>query len=236
MQKNYLVVGGSRGIGRALVEQLRGRTHTIWVASRNAENLPADEAVRHLRLDVTDTEASLDGLPDTLDGMVYCPGSITLRPFSHLKDSDFLEDFHINVLGAVRVIRQVLPRLRRAEHGAAIVLFSTVAVQTGMPFHASIASAKGALEGLARSLAAEFAPRIRVNAIAPSLTDTPLAAQLLSSDEKRKSSAGRHPLKRIGTADELARLASFLLSDAASWMSGQVLHLDGGMSSIRTFA
>ena len=135
-------------------------------------------------------------------------------------------------MGAIAVIQKLLPNLKQAETSS-IVLFSTVAVQTGMGFHASIAASKGAIEGLARSLASEFAPKIRVNCIAPSLTDTPLAERLLNSPEKREASAARHPLKAIGAPADIASAAAFLLSDQASWMTGQILHIDGGMSSVR---
>ncbi|MGA6924282.1 MAG: SDR family oxidoreductase [Desulfosarcina sp.] len=155
---------------------------------------------------------------DRIQGMAYCPGSIRLRPFHRLKAEDFLADLEINLLGAVKAIQACLPGLKRADAPGSIVLFSTVAVKTGMPFHASIASAKGAIEGLTRSLAAEFAPRIRVNAIAPSLTDTSLADALLSDDGKRAAAAERHPLKRIGTPADIAAAAKFLLDDSASWI------------------
>ena len=161
--------------------------------------------------------------------------TIRLKPFQRLTRDDFLEDFQINFLGAVHVIQACLPNLKKSPTGASILLFSTVAVTTGMPFHASIAGAKGAVEGLTRSLAAELASRIRVNAIAPSLTDTPLAVNLLSSEEKRQAAAERHPMKRIGSVQDIARLALFLLSDDAGWITGQVFHADGGMSALRTF-
>jgi NAD(P)-dependent dehydrogenase (short-subunit alcohol dehydrogenase family) len=148
---------------------------------------------------------------------------------------DFLEDYQINLVGAVKAIQGCLVRLRKADPSAAIVLFSTVAARTGMPFHASIASAKGAIEGLTRSLAAELAPRIRINAIAPSLTDTPLAHALLADKVKRKAAAERHPLKRIGNAMEIAETANHLLSDASAWITGQIITVDGGMGSVRTF-
>jgi NAD(P)-dependent dehydrogenase (short-subunit alcohol dehydrogenase family) len=167
--------------------------------------------------------------------VAYCPGTIRLKPFQRLTREDFFEDLQVNLLGAVHIIKACLPNLKNSATGASIVLFSTVAVTTGMPFHASIASAKGAVEGLTRSLAAELAPRIRVNAIAPSLTDTPLAASMLSSDEKRQAAAERHPIKRIGSPQDIARMAVFLLSDAANWVTGQVLHVDGGMSTLRVF-
>jgi NAD(P)-dependent dehydrogenase (short-subunit alcohol dehydrogenase family) len=170
-----------------------------------------------------------------LDGLVYFPGTIQLKPFHRLTADDFLNDLRVNCLGAVAAIQVALPALKKSG-SASIVLFSTVAVAQGMPFHASIAAAKGAVEGLAKSLAAEFAPGIRVNVIAPSLTDTPLAAPLLNSEAKREAAAKRHPLQRVGSAEEVAELVSFLLSDASKSMSGQILRPDGGLSSLRLFA
>jgi NAD(P)-dependent dehydrogenase (short-subunit alcohol dehydrogenase family) len=184
---------------------------------------------------VTKDEFPKDHLPESLQGLVYCPGTIRLRPFHRLSDNDFLEDFTINVLGAVKAIRASLPLLKKSSSGASIVLFSTVAVQTGMPFHASIASAKGAIEGLTRSLAAELAPSIRVNAIAPSLTETPLAQSLLSNDQKRQMAADRHPLKRFGQPEDIANLTVFLLDPGTSWITGEIFHVDGGMSAVRLF-
>jgi NAD(P)-dependent dehydrogenase (short-subunit alcohol dehydrogenase family) len=189
----------------------------------------------HVPFDATQDEFPSDELSEKLSGLAYCPGSIRLRPFTRLTPEEFLEDYRINLLGAVAVIKGCLNSLKKADPTAAIVLFSTVAVGTGMPFHASIASAKGAVEGLTRSLAAELAPRIRVNAIAPSLTDTPLAEALLADDGKRKAAADRHPLKRTGTPRELADIAHFLLSDSASWITGQIISVDGGMGAVRTF-
>ena len=154
---------------------------------------------------------------------------------THLTADDFIADFNLNLLGAVKVIQGSLKKLRKSPVGASVILFSTVAVKIGMPFHASTASAKAAVEGFARSMAAEFAPRIRINVIAPSLTDTPLAGDLLSSEQKRQGSADRHPLKRIGTSQEVAQMAVHLLSGEGSWITGQVFHVDGGMSSIRVF-
>ena len=166
--------------------------------------------------------------------MVYWPGSINLKPFNRLTANDFLNDYNQNVLGAVNIIQKLLPNLKRVNN-ASIILFSTVAAKIGMPYHASIAAAKGAIEGLAKSLAAEFASaKIRVNVIAPSLTDTPLATVLLNTEEKREASAKRHPLQRIGNPDEMAKLVSFLLSDDSSWITGQIIGVDGGLSSIKT--
>jgi NAD(P)-dependent dehydrogenase (short-subunit alcohol dehydrogenase family) len=233
--KTFLVVGGSSGIGYEIVNELRNQGDDIYVGSRRSDTLTGLRGVRHLKLDVKEPPDHLEGLPDVLHGLVYCPGTIRLKPIQRLTREDFIEDLQINFLGAVRLIQACLPNLKKSPTGASILLFSTVAVTTGMPFHASIAGAKGAVEGLARSLAAELAPRIRVNAIAPSLTDTPLAQSLLSSEEKRHAAAERHPLKRVGSPKDISRLAAFLLSDAASWVTGQVLHVDGGMSSLRVF-
>ena len=234
-KKTFLIVGGSSGIGYEIVTELLNQGDDIYVGSRTSDKLGGLPGAHHLKLDVKDPPGRLEGLPDALNGLVYCPGTIRLKPIQRLTREDFLEDLQINFLGAVHLIQSCLPNLKNSPTGASILLFSTVAVTTGMPFHASIAGAKGAVEGLARSLAAELAPRIRVNAIAPSLTDTPLAGSLLSSEEKRHAAAERHPLKRIGSPQDIARLAVFLLSDAASWVTGQVLHVDGGMSALRVF-
>ena len=236
MQKNnYLIVGGTSGIGLEIVKTLSDRGHVVTVVSRGSHTPIEGSGIHHIPMDTAVLPIDAGDWPDTLQGLVYCPGSIRLKPFQRLKPEDFLEDYHVNVMGAVNVIQAALSRLKKSRTGAAIVLFSTVAVQTGMPFHASIASAKGAVEGLTRSLAAELAPRIRVNAVAPSLTDTPLAKNLLGSEDKRKASAERHPLKRIGSPEEMAQMVSLLLSESGSWITGQIFHVDGGMSSLRTF-
>jgi NAD(P)-dependent dehydrogenase (short-subunit alcohol dehydrogenase family) len=233
--KHFLIVGGSSGIGLEIVKALHEKGNEVYVGSRTNDQLAELAGVHHLPLDVTEDSLNLEGLPEVLNGIVYCPGTIQLKPFQRLTIEDFMEDLQVNFLGAVKTIQACLARLRKSKTGASVVLFSTVAVKTGMPFHASVAGAKAAVEGLTRSLAAEFAPRIRFNAIAPSLTDTPLAQNLLSSDEKRQGSADRHPLKRVGTPQEIAGLAVHLLSDAGAWLTGQIIHIDGGMSSLRTF-
>jgi len=233
--KRFFVAGGSSGIGLDIVKALQKKGNEIYVGSRTNDQLAGLGRVHHFALDVKADPLNLEELPEVLNGMVYCPGTIRLKPFQRLTIDDFLEDLQINFLGAVKTIQACLTRLKKSKTGASVVLFSTVAVKTGMPFHASVAGAKAAVEGLTRSLAAEFAPRIRFNAIAPSLTDTPLAQNLLSSEEKRQASADRHPLKRIGTPSEIAGLAMHLLSDESAWMTGQIIHIDGGMSSLRTF-
>lgn len=229
MSKTYLLIGGSYGIGSQIINELPADA-SIIVASRTNEGL-AGKNVTHIPFDVLQDDLPLDQLPAILDGFVYCPGSINLRPFKGLKPEAFIADFSINVMGAVKTLQQLQPLLAASEQ-ASVVLFSTVAVQTGMPFHASVAASKGALEGLGRSLAAEWAPKVRVNVIAPSITDTPLANRFLNNDAKKEKAALRHPLKRIGTTQDVGQLAAFLLSEKSSWMTGQVLGLDGGMSSL----
>ena len=232
---HYLIVGGSSGIGLKIDELLEASGRESVIASRSREKLPGQFPSKHVQIDVTQEEFKDDMLPETLQGVVYCPGTIKLRPFHRLKDDDFLEDFWVNVMGAVRTVRSCLPLLKNSKEGASIVLYSTIAVETGMPYHASIAAAKGALQGLTLSLAAEFAPDIRVNAIAPSLTDTPLVQQFLATDKKRKLAAERHPLLRYGKPQDCAHVAVFLLGTQSSWITGQIFHVDGGMSAIRKF-
>ncbi len=229
--KNMLIIGGSSGIGLQLAQELTQAGANVITASRTQ---PALENATYIALDVEQPVAeALAGLPGVLHGLVYCPGTINLRPFHRLTEQEFMKDFRINVLGAVNVIQACLPRLKQAQ-GASIVLFSTVAAKVGMNFHASVATSKSALEGLSLSMAVEFsASKIRVNTIAPSLTDTPLAKNLLSTDEKREASNKRHPLGRIGTSHDIAGVALFLLSDEASWMTGQVLGVDGGMGNLK---
>lgn len=228
---NYLIIGGSSGIGRALVEQLLTEGHSLTVWAREARDLPGSVAFH--AYDVTEeADPPKDSLPAALDGLVYCPGSINLKSFRSLKAPAFREAFELNVVGAVRCLQAAERVLKKAADQAAVVFFSTVAVQRGMPFHAGVAAAKGAVEGLTRSLAAEYAPKIRVNAIAPSLTDTPLAEKLLATEDKRQASAERHPLKRVASAEEIAAMAAFLLSDKAAFMTGQVIGMDGGLGAV----
>lgn len=229
--KNILIVGGSSGIGLALAEHLSSQ-NTVYVASRS-DKAVQHLAVHHIRYDATQEELDVSRLPEQLHGFIYCPGSINLRPFKGLKLEAFQSDFEINVLGAVRSLKSVLGLLS-ASGDAAVVLYSTVAVQTGMPFHSSVASSKGAIEGLTRSLAAEFAPKIRVNAIAPSLVDTPLASKFLNNEAKIDKANERHPLGRIGNAREIAQATTFLLGEESSWMTGRVLQLDGGIGNLKT--
>jgi NAD(P)-dependent dehydrogenase (short-subunit alcohol dehydrogenase family) len=228
--KNYLVVGGSSGIGKAITDMLAEQGNQVF-ATFNQHPIDPKDGITPIQVNVLGEIPELDLLPDSLDGFVYCPGSILLRPFARIKPESFQSDFELQVMGAIKILQQVLPRLKKATQ-TSVVFFSTVAVQKGFNFHTQIAVSKGAIEGLTRSLAAEFAPVIRVNAIAPSLTNTPLASNLLSTDEKREANAQRHPLKKIGSPKDIADAALFLLSDKSSWITGQIIHVDGGMSSV----
>lgn len=229
MPRFILLIGGNSGIGLATAKRLQEKECRVLAASRHQDQLAA-LGIASQPFEATDADPALD-LPDSLDGFVYFPGTITLKPFPRLTDSDFLDDFQVNVLGATRALRLALPALKKAP-AASVVLFSTVAVGTGMSFHASIAAAKGAIEGLTRSLAAEWAPGIRVNCIAPSLTETPLAASFLGDEKRREASRQRHPLKALGRPEEVAELVDYLLSDASRFTTGQVFRPDGGLSSI----
>lgn len=228
--KNYLIVGASSGIGYEIAQRLIDSGAQVFMAGRIQPSLPAT----FLKWDAGQPDASaFDSVPEVLHGVAYCPGTINLRPFGRLTLEDFSKDLQINTLGAVAVLQATISRLKKAE-GASVVLFSTVAARTGMSFHASIATAKAAVEGLVVSLAAEYAPaQVRFNAIAPSLTDTPLAGQLLSSPDKKEASAKRHPLQRYGTPADVAQAALYLLSQESSWVTGQVLGVDGGIGKLK---
>jgi len=227
----YLIIGGTSGIGLETTKLL-SKNNRVIVLSREKKNLDGLNNVEFISADVTKSADELPQINAPINGIVYCPGTINLKPLKSLKIEDFQNDFEVNLLGAVKVINKYYNNLKDAGK-ASIVLFSTVAVQTGMPYHASIASAKGAVEGLTRSLAAEFAPNIRVNCIAPSITNTPLAEKLLNNETKIKSSEDRHPLKRIGDAKEIAEIVILLLSDSASFITGQIIKVDGGISSVK---
>lgn len=229
--KTFVIIGGSSGIGKALALQLALSGDKVIATYRNTPAESTSQIQFHF-FDALGDDADLNFLPETIDGLVYCPGSIDLKPFHRIKPEQFVEDFNLQVVGGVKIIQAALGALKKSEHPS-ILLFSTVAVQVGFPFHSKVAASKGAIEGLTRALAAELAPKIRVNCIAPSIIDTPLAASLLNSEEKKEANAQRHPLKSIGAANDIASMAAFLLSDHAKWITGQVLGVDGGMSTLK---
>lgn len=223
--KNIVLIGGSSGIGKAVAAQLTAQGAVLFMYSKGGQGTIA--------MDFTQDFEEMPGLPEVIDGLVYCPGTINLKPFHRISIADFKQEMEVNFYGAVRVLQACLKGLKKSA-SPAVVLYSTVAVQTGMGFHAGISSAKGAIEGLTRSLAAEWAPsKIRVNAIAPSLTETPLAGTLLATPEKKEASDKRHPLGRVGHPDDIAAATVFLLSTQSSWMTGQIIHVDGGMAHLK---
>ena len=229
--KNYLIIGHSTGIGAALSANLATENRVFGTYCKT-QSINTNSNVSSHYLNVLDENFDLSFLPDILDGIAYCPGAINLKPFGRAKPEDFLEDYKLQVLGAIKIIQQCMPNLKNADN-ASIVMFSTVAVQTGFNFHSIVAASKGAIEGLTKSLAAELAPKIRVNCIAPSITQTPLANGLLNTPEKIEANAQRHPLKKVGSANDVANAAAFLLTNQSAWVTGQILHIDGGMSAIK---
>jgi NAD(P)-dependent dehydrogenase (short-subunit alcohol dehydrogenase family) len=228
--KNILVIGGSTGIGLQLVKNISANNRVYATYNQHLVN-DFDHTTFH-PLNVLDSQFDLGFLPEIIDGIAYCVGAINLKPFARISEDDFINDYKKQVGGAIRIIQALLPKLKMSEQ-ASIVLFSTIAVQTGFPFHTLVASSKGAIEGLTKALAAEFAPKIRVNCIAPSITDTPLAAALLNTDEKKMANAQRHPLKQVGEANDIAGMAEFLLTEKSKWITGQIFHVDGGMSTLK---
>ena len=230
--KTYVVFGGSRGIGAALVSVLLKDGHAVLNVSRN------DSEEKHVNLSYHSLDVlkqDWDGLPalQEIHGLAYCPGSIDLKPLRRVSVDDMKEAMDVNLYGALKAIQWAYPVMRKTPN-AAVVLFSTVAVSQGMPFHTVVASAKGAVEGFAKSLAAEFAPKIRVNAIAPSILNTPMSEKFLNSETKIENARNRHPLKEIGSANDIAEMVKFLLIDESKWMTGQIIPFDGGMSSVKT--
>ena len=228
----YLIIGASSGIGQALSTQLCSEGHTVYATYCKNKPESFDSQLHYNYLNVLDENISFDYLPDTIQGLVYCPGTINLKPFERIKPIDFANDYNLQVIGAVKIIQAVLPKLKKVEN-ASIVLYSTVAVQLGLNYHSQVSASKGAIEGLTKALAAEYAPTVRVNCVAPSLTDTPLAASLLNSEQKREINAQKHPMKRIGNVADIAGITAFLLSDKASWITGQTIHVDGGLGSLK---
>lgn len=233
MSGHILVAGGTRGIGRGIVDSLQADPQRkLTVLARSVGDLQLSGDSTFHPYDFQSTEGELPAIPDTLEGLVYCPGTINLKSFRSLKPDDFLNDWQLNFMGAVRLLRACEKSLK-ASGQASVVLFSTVAVQQGMAMHASVAAAKGAVEGLVRSLAAEWSPAVRVNAIAPALVETSMTEKFFSREGSHQTLGDKYPLKRTGQVADIASLASYLLSPASGWMTGQVLGVDGGMSRVR---
>ena len=225
--KTIVIIGGSKGIGKAISNALLDQNSVINISRSQPE-------FSHRNLTHYNCDILTDELPDLekVDTLIYCPGSINLKPFERLKIEDFKHDYEINFIGAVKAIQKYLPNLKATDN-ANILLFSTVASKLGMPFHTSVASVKSAIEGLVKSLAAEYAPKIRINAIAPTVTDTTLAVKLLRNDRQKEQMIERHPLKKYLNPEEVAEMAAFLISDKAASMSGQIFEMDCGITTFK---
>jgi 3-oxoacyl-[acyl-carrier protein] reductase len=225
--KNIVIIGGSKGIGNAiLLQQLEN--NIVHNFSRNTPDI-SHPNLKHYALDVLK-----DTLPDieNIDVLIYCPGSINLKPIGSLSIDDFRNDFEINVIGAVKTIQKYLPVLKKGTNPS-ILLFSTVAAKLGMPFHASIATAKAGVEGLVKSLGAELASVVRINAIAPTITETTLAAGILRNDRMKENMMERHPMKNYLKPEEVASMANYLISENAKSISGQVFEMDYGIVTFK---
>tara|TARA_A100001011_G_scaffold244364_1_gene252375 strand:- start:157 stop:840 length:684 start_codon:yes stop_codon:yes gene_type:complete len=226
--RHILIIGGTKGIGKAIIDLLI-EENKITCMSRNVSDFN-HENYNHIQLDAT-----LDNFPDLekIDSLVYCPGSINLKPISTLSIEDFRNDFELNVIGAVKSIKKYLPLLKKGENPS-ILLFSTVATKLGMPYHASVSASKSAIDGIVKTLGAELAPKIRINAIAPTITNTELASKILRNEKVLENMIERHPLKKILSANEVAKMAKFLISEDGSSISGQIINMDAGIVSFKS--
>ena len=226
--RHILIIGGTKGIGKAIIDLLIEENKIICM-SRSVSDYN-HENYNHIQLDAT-----LDNYPDLekIDSLVYCPGSINLKPISTLSIEDFRNDFELNVIGAVKSIKKYLPLLKKGENPS-ILLFSTVATKLGMPYHASVSASKSAIDGIVKTLGAELAPKIRINAIAPTITNTELASKILRNEKVLENMIERHPLKKILSASEVAKMAKFLISEDGSSISGQIINMDAGIVSFKS--
>ncbi|MEO8762598.1 MAG: SDR family oxidoreductase [Bacteroidia bacterium] len=228
MAKTYLFAGASSSMALKTASILQKEGHHVIGLSTKENAYTYNQFYQ-----VEKYENSFLPIIDTpIDGLVYFPGTINLKPFNRLTAKDFVTDYEINALGAVAFTQFYLNQLKQSS-SASIVFISSVAAQSGMPFHASVAMAKAALEGLTKSLAAELAPIVRVNAIAPSLTNTPLADKFINTPEKTEASQKRNPMKKVGTPEEVGDAIAFLLSEKSSWITGQIIAVDGGMNNLK---
>ena len=226
--RHILIIGGTKGIGKAIIDLLI-EENKITCMSRNVSDYN-HKNYNHIQLDAT-----LDNFPDLekIDSLVYCPGSINLKPISTLSIEDFRNDFELNVIGAVKSIKKYLPHLKKGDNPS-ILLFSTVATKLGMPYHASVSASKSAIDGIVKTLGAELAPKIRINAIAPTITNTELASKILRNEKVIENMIERHPLKKILSANEVAKMAKFLISEDGSSISGQIINMDAGIVSFKS--
>lgn len=238
MSSSILIYGATGGVGACLARLLADTGSQLHLVARHeetlrplAQSLGATWTVADV-LDEASFAAVTEAAPASLDGLVYAVGNIAVKPISRVSEADLTHDYRLNAIGAALAVRAALPSLRKSTTGASVVLFSSVAASRGFPSHASIAMAKAAVEGLTRSLAAELAPAVRVNAIAPSLIRTPLAARMVADPKLREAFAAAHPLGRLGEPEDIAQLAAHLLWPRSGWMTGQVIGVDGGRAAI----
>lgn len=226
--KNIVIIGGTKGIGKAIVSEVVDNNNVVCL-SRNQTDFSHDNYTFH------NFDALVDDYPDfeSVDCLIYCPGSINLKPISTLSLDDFRNDFELNVIGAIRAIKKYLNLLKKSG-SASILLFSTVATKLGMPYHASVSVAKSGIDGLVKTLGSELAPKVRINAIAPTITNTELASKILRNDKVIENMVERHPLKKILSSNEVAKMASFLISEDASSISGQIFNMDAGIVSFKS--
>ena len=226
--KNIVIIGGTKGIGKAIVSEVVDNNNVVCL-SRNQTDFSHDNYTFH------NFDALVDDYPDfeSVDCLIYCPGSINLKPISTLSLDDFRNDFELNVIGAVRAIKKYLNLLKKSG-SASILLFSTVATKLGMPYHASVSVAKSGIDGLVKTLGSELAPKVRINAIAPTITNTELASKILRNEKVIENMVERHPLKKILSSNEVAKMASFLISEDASSISGQIFNMDAGIVSFKS--
>jgi NAD(P)-dependent dehydrogenase (short-subunit alcohol dehydrogenase family) len=229
--ETYLVIGGSSAVGKSIISELLLKGNMVCATFNDTNIEIVHENLKTIKWETSEEWNKENVLTDTIDGIVYCPGMITLKPFHRFKTEDFLRDLDVQVFGAIRVIQGALEQLMKSSN-ASIVLISSIAVQRGFPFHSMIGVSKGAIEGLIKNLAAEYAPKIRVNGIAPSIIDSKMTSRILNNKIKRENIAENHPLKRIGRPDDIGKMASFLLSKDSSWISGQIIPVDGGKSNL----
>ena len=235
-----MIFGGTGGVGSTLAERMYDRGYTLHLLGRNESKLRYMGERYSAQYDVFDilnpeAQSILARIfSKPIDALAYCIGSINLKPFLKLTRDDFIVDAQLNSIGAALAIQSSIPYLKQSQEIASVILFSSVAARHGFSAHASISMAKAAVEGLTVSLAAELSPKIRVNCIAPSLLDTPLAASLTSSAAIKQAIVDSHPMKRLGRPEDAAELAAYLLSSDSSWMTGQIIGVDGGRSSVST--
>ena len=229
MKKQFLIIGSNSAIGKEVFSLLQKEDYEVYTTSRTSFENPG----RHFIIDNLSTFDNLDGLPDSLDGMLYCPGTINLKSIQRLQKEDLDRDLEVNFFGAFHALKSLLPKLKN-ENGASVVFITTVASNVGMPMHGSISAAKSALHGFAISMAAELAPRIAVNCVAPSLTSSPMAEFLLSNETKLQAAQDRHPLKQIGSPKNVAKVIELLLHAKDHGITGQTFNIDSGLSSLKT--